>query len=65
MVGGWLVGFAHDDAGNQAEFVVLDAEAIERPAVATVPIPRRTPTGARGLWIPATTRPNKRTRNQT
>ena len=52
--GGWLVGFVHDDAGDQAEFVVLDAEAIERPTVATVHIPRRVPTGARGTWISAT-----------
>jgi carotenoid cleavage dioxygenase len=52
--GGWLVGFVHDDAGDQAELVVLDAEAIERPAVATVHIPRRVPTGARGTWISAT-----------
>ena len=51
--GGWLVGFVHDDAGDQADFVVLDAEAIERPAVATVHIPRRVPTGARGTWISA------------
>ena len=49
---------------DQAEFVVLDAEAIERPAVATVHIPRRVPTGARGTWISAT-RPSERTRNLT
>ena len=62
--GGWLVGFVHDDARDQAEFVVLDAEAIERPAVATVHIPRRVPKGAHGTWISAT-RPNERTRNLT
>jgi 8'-apo-carotenoid 13,14-cleaving dioxygenase len=50
--GGWLVGFVHENSGDRAEFVVLDAEAIERPAVATVHIPRRVPTGARGTWIP-------------
>jgi carotenoid cleavage dioxygenase len=52
--GGWLVGFVHDDAGDQTEFVVLDAEAIERPAIARVHIPRRVPTGASGAWIPST-----------
>jgi carotenoid cleavage dioxygenase len=62
--GGWLVGFVHDAAGVQAEFVVLDAEAIERPAVATVHIPRRVPTGAHGTWISAT-RPSERIRNLT
>jgi len=51
--GGWLVGFVHDDAGDRAEFVVLDAEAIERSPVATVDIPRQVPCGARGTWIPA------------
>jgi carotenoid cleavage dioxygenase len=51
--GGWLVGFVHDRAGDQAEFVVLDAEAIEEPAVAMVHIPGRVPSGGRGTWIPA------------
>jgi carotenoid cleavage dioxygenase-like enzyme len=51
--GGWLVGFVHDNEGNQAELVVLDAEVIERPAVATVHIPRRLPNGAQGTWFPA------------
>jgi carotenoid cleavage dioxygenase-like enzyme len=50
--GGWLVGFVHDHAHDQTEFVVLDAEAIERPAVATVHIPRRVPSCGRGTWIP-------------
>jgi 8'-apo-carotenoid 13,14-cleaving dioxygenase len=53
--GGWLVGLVHDDVSTQAEFVVLDAEAIERPAVATVPLPRRVPDGAHGTWV--STRP--------
>jgi len=51
--GGWLVGFVHHDAGDRTEFVVLDAESIEQPAVATVHIPRRVPTGAHGTWIAA------------
>jgi 8'-apo-carotenoid 13,14-cleaving dioxygenase len=50
--GGWLVGFLHAEADDQTDFVVLDAEAIERPAVGTVHIPRRVPAGARGAWIP-------------
>ena len=51
--GGWLVGFVHDRGGDQAEFVVLDAERIEGPAAATVHIPRRVPCGGRGTWIAA------------
>ncbi len=51
--GGWLVGFVHDETRNEADLVVLDAQAIERPAVATVHIPRRIPDGMHGTWIPA------------
>jgi NADPH:quinone reductase-like Zn-dependent oxidoreductase/carotenoid cleavage dioxygenase-like enzyme len=51
--GGWLVGFVHDNAHDQAELVVLDAENIERPATATVHIPRAVPCGGRGTWIAA------------
>jgi carotenoid cleavage dioxygenase-like enzyme len=54
--GGWLVGFVHDEAGEKTEFVVLDAQSIERPAVAIVHIPRRVPTGARATWIAAARR---------
>ena len=52
--GGWLVGFVHDETRNEADFVVLDAQAVERPAIAVVQIPRRIPGGAHGMWIPAT-----------
>ena len=51
--GGWLVGLVDDDSGDHAELIVLDAEAIERPAAAEVRIPRRIPSGTRGTWIPA------------
>ena len=30
--GGWLVGFVHDDNRNEADLIVLDAAAIDRPA---------------------------------
>jgi carotenoid cleavage dioxygenase len=52
--GGWLVGFAHDDARSEADLIVLDAAAIANPPVATVAIPRRVPDGIHGTWIPAT-----------
>jgi carotenoid cleavage dioxygenase len=50
--GGWLVGFVHDDTRDEAELVVLDAAAVDRPAIATVRIPRRVPYGLHGTWIP-------------
>ena len=51
--GGWLVGFVHGETGHDPDLVVLDAQAIERPAIAVVNIPRRIPRGAQGTWIPA------------
>ena len=50
--GGWLVGLVHDAARHETDFVVLDAHSIARPAVATVHIPRRIPTGTHGTWMP-------------
>lgn len=51
--GGWLIGLVHDEDRNEADLVVLDAAAIDRPAVAAVHIPRRIPYGLHGSWIPA------------
>lgn len=53
--GGWLVGLIQDDHGNDGDLVVLDAAALDRPAIARVQIPRRIPHGLHGTWIPATT----------
>jgi carotenoid cleavage dioxygenase-like enzyme len=50
--GGWLVGFVHDETGLETDLVVLDAQEIERPAVAAVRIPRRIPNGGPGTWVP-------------
>ena len=52
--GGWLIGLVHDEHRNQADLVVLDAAAVDRPALATVRISRRIPYGVHGTWIPAT-----------
>ena len=41
--GGWLVGFVHDETRHETDFVVLDAQAIERPAVAVGPYPASHP----------------------
>jgi carotenoid cleavage dioxygenase len=51
--GGWLVGLVHDEARGETDFVVLDAQAIDGPAVATVRIPRRLPLGNHVTWISA------------
>jgi carotenoid cleavage dioxygenase len=50
--GGWLIGFVHDETTHETELVVLDADAIERPAVALARMPRRIPTSSHGTWIP-------------
>lgn len=52
--GGWLVGLVHDAARHETDFLVLDAQSITRPAVATVHIPRRIPNGNHGTWTPST-----------
>lgn len=51
--GGWLLGLVHELAADRTTLVVLDAMRLERPAVATVIIPRRVPFGRHGLWVPA------------
>jgi carotenoid cleavage dioxygenase len=58
--GGWLVGVVHDRSGDEADLVVLDAEATDRPALATVHIPRRVPNGAHAAWIPSSHRKDYR-----
>jgi len=47
--GGWLVGLVHDDARSGADLVFLDAEHVEGPPAAVVPLPGPVPTGA---WLP-------------
>jgi 8'-apo-carotenoid 13,14-cleaving dioxygenase len=49
--GGWLVGFVHDANRNETDLVVLDAQTIERPAIATVHIPRHIPDGTDSMWV--------------
>jgi carotenoid cleavage dioxygenase-like enzyme len=50
--GGWLVGLVRDATTDGTDLVVLDAQAIERPALAVARLPRRVPDGARGTWVP-------------
>ncbi len=50
---GWLVTYVHDVASGPSDLVVLDAQDLTRPAVATVTLPQRVPIGFHGSWIPA------------
>ena len=47
---GWLVTYVHTD--DSAEFVVLDAQDLDRGYVARVPLPQRVPFGFHGNWCP-------------
>ncbi len=49
---GYLMGFVHDDTTATADLVVLSAQNISAPAIATVHIPARIPYGFHGNWIP-------------
>ena len=49
---GWLVTFAHDLGKKSTEFVVMDAEDLERGYVASVALPQRVPFGFHGNWVP-------------
>jgi carotenoid cleavage dioxygenase len=48
---GWLVTFVHDLGADSAEFVVMDAEELDRGYVARVALPRRVPFGFHGNWV--------------
>ena len=48
---GWLVTFVHDLGAGRTEFVVLDAQDLDRGEVARVPLPQRVPFGFHGNWV--------------
>lgn len=48
---GWLVTYVHDLGAGTAEFVVIDAEDLDRGYVARVPLPQRVPFGFHGNWV--------------
>lgn len=48
---GWLMTFVHDLDREAAEFVVMDAQDLERGYVAQVPLPQRVPFGFHGNWV--------------
>jgi carotenoid cleavage dioxygenase len=49
---GWLMTFVHDAATDRSDLVILDAENLTRPPVATIHLPRRVPAGFHGNWLP-------------
>jgi carotenoid cleavage dioxygenase-like enzyme len=49
---GWLVTFVHDLGRGSTEFVVMDAEDLNRGYVASVALPQRVPFGFHGNWVP-------------
>ena len=50
--GGWLVGFAHGQAPDETDLVVLDAAGLA--PIASVRIHRRIPDAAHCTWVPST-----------
>jgi carotenoid cleavage dioxygenase len=50
--GGWLLFCVYRAQTDTSDLVVLDAQSVERPPVATVPLPRRIPAGFHGAWMP-------------
>jgi len=48
---GWLLTFVHDVGTGGAEFVVMDAQDLDRGYVAQVHLPQRVPFGFHGNWV--------------
>jgi carotenoid cleavage dioxygenase len=42
----------HDTRSGKSKFVILDAQNISAPPLATIRLPGRVPYGAHGSWIP-------------
>jgi carotenoid cleavage dioxygenase len=49
---GWLLGYVIDVAADITDFVILDAQDIEAPPLATIHLPHRIPPGFHGNWFP-------------
>ncbi|MCQ4040975.1 carotenoid oxygenase family protein [Streptantibioticus rubrisoli] len=48
---GWLMAYVYDAATDRSDLVVLDADELTAPPVATVHLPRRVPAGFHGNWL--------------
>ncbi|MBI1400195.1 carotenoid oxygenase family protein [Hyphomonas sp.] len=52
---GWVMVICHDTGSGKSKFVILDAQNLSAPPVATVHLPGRVPYGAHGSWVPLQT----------
>ncbi|MEM7100413.1 MAG: carotenoid oxygenase family protein [Pseudomonadota bacterium] len=48
---GYLMTFVYDEKTGASEFVVLDAQDLSRPMLASIPLPVRVPYGFHGNWV--------------
>jgi carotenoid cleavage dioxygenase-like enzyme len=48
---GWLLSYVYDAAADRSDLVILDADDVAAPPVATVHLPARVPYGFHGNWI--------------
>jgi carotenoid cleavage dioxygenase len=48
---GWLMTYVHDLGRGSTDFVVIDAQDLDRGYVARVPLPQRVPFGFHGSWV--------------
>ncbi|MFF4574908.1 carotenoid oxygenase family protein [Streptomyces sp. NPDC001410] len=48
---GWLMTYVHDAGTDRSDLVVLDADDLAGPPVATVHLPTRVPFGFHGNWL--------------
>jgi carotenoid cleavage dioxygenase len=49
---GWLMTYVYDATTDRSDLVILDADNLTAPPVATVHLPRRVPAGFHGNWLP-------------
>lgn len=48
---GWILALAHDEAKDQSQMVILNAQDFDGAPAATITMPRRIPYGAHGNWM--------------
>ncbi|GHJ37152.1 carotenoid oxygenase family protein [Streptomyces sp. TS71-3] len=49
---GWLLSYVYDASTDKSDLVILDAQNVVAPPVATIHLPRRVPFGFHGNWLP-------------
>ncbi|RJO70040.1 9-cis-epoxycarotenoid dioxygenase [Nocardia panacis] len=49
---GYLMTYVYDAATDRSDLVIVDADDLTVPAVATIHLPRRVPFGFHGSWLP-------------